>query len=82
MVRKDGSLNFICFSGSGRSVFWRQKIICKDLPYIKEMMIEDSSITYREAVLLALSGDILTGCDCPANRYYFFLYSLESWFGY
>ena len=70
-IGKDGSLYFVCFSGTKVGVFWRQRIICSDLPYIKEMMLEDKSISEREAVQLALSGDLLTGCNCPAERYYF-----------
>lgn len=71
-VYKTGSVAFLTQSGSlpyGR--FWRQHLIFQDLEYIKRMMREDKSITDREAVLLAIDGDIKCYCTCPSFRYFF-----------
>jgi len=70
-ISRDGVIYFETNSGThGPSVKWRQKVQLLDLKEAIRLQENDTKITNRDVVLLAVMGRIKIYCNCPSFLYY------------
>lgn len=69
-VTKEGIILYKTTSGTTPGKWWHQRIYFEDLPDVIQILNEDPTFTARDAILLAMKGDIRVHCDDPSWKYW------------
>jgi hypothetical protein len=73
-IEKDSTYIFRTESQTfpGTGLYWYQSIKLVDLPLV--LSLDDEDLTNMDRVRLAIAGDLLVNCDCPAFLYWGYSY--------
>lgn len=69
-VTKDGVIRYKTTSGTTKGKWWFQEVYFEDLPDVIAILNEDPSFTARDALLLAMKGDVRIHCNDLSWKYW------------
>lgn len=69
-ITKEGVIKYKTTSGTTPGKFWDQEVYLEDLPDVVQILEEDKNFTARDAIILALRGNVKVYCNDLSFKYY------------
>lgn len=69
-VTKEGIIKYKTTSGTTKGKYWYQEVYLEDLPDVVQVLNEDSKFTARDALILAMRGNVKVYCNDLSFKYY------------